>query len=62
MLLVPFKLQAFFGNLRGAKALDAIAPGDPIVSIPQAAALVVAPQARCPLPGVDQKAWKELPW
>lgn len=54
--------QAFFGELRGAKAVEDTAPEEPLVTVPRAAALVLAPQARCPLPDLDGKAWKELPW
>jgi hypothetical protein len=59
----PKLTQAYFGDLRGAAALDAIPPNEPFVTVPRSAAIVVDPRARCPCPEyVDQSFWKEAPW
>ena len=49
-ILSPKLTQAYFGDLRGAQALDSIAPDEMLVTVPKAAALVVAPSERCPCP------------
>jgi hypothetical protein len=49
-ILSPKLTQAYFGELRGAQALDSIAPDEMLVTVPKAAALVVAPSERCPCP------------
>ena len=55
--------QSFFGDLRGAEAVAAIAPDEVIVSVPRGAALVVNPRERCPCDDfVDADFWKDAPW
>lgn len=49
-LLLPLLPQAYFGELRGGQALDSIAPDEVFVTVPRSAALVVAPNERCPCP------------
>ncbi|PRW57714.1 SET domain-containing [Chlorella sorokiniana] len=62
-IISPKMQQAYFGELRGAKALDAIAPDEIFVTVPRAAAVVVAPNERCPCPDfVDAAFYKEAPW
>ncbi|KAI7838732.1 hypothetical protein COHA_007528 [Chlorella ohadii] len=62
-IVSPKVTQAYFGELRGAKALDAIAPDEIFVTVPRGAAVVVAPNERCPCPDfVDPAFYKEAPW
>lgn len=49
-VVFPKLTQAFFGELRGGKALAGIEPDEVFVTVPRAAALVVAPNERCPCP------------
>ncbi|KAL4858313.1 Histone-lysine N-methyltransferase setd3 [Chlorella vulgaris] len=62
-VVFPKLTQAFFGELRGGKALAGIEPDEVFVTVPRAAALVVAPNERCPCPEfVDAAFYKEAPW
>lgn len=54
--------QAQFGELRGAKAVEDIPADEPFITVPRAAALVVTPQQRCPVEGLDAAYWKAAPW
>jgi len=60
----PKVTQAFFGPIRGAKALDYIQPGETFITVPKPAALVVAPKERCPCPPdyIDADYYKKAPW
>jgi hypothetical protein len=60
----PKVTQAYFGDLRGAKALQPVAAGEALITVPRAAALVVEPRgSRCPCPDfVAPSYWKEAPW
>ncbi len=49
-IVSPKVTQAYFGELRGAAAVEDIAPDEVFVTVPRAAALVVAPNERCPCP------------
>jgi hypothetical protein len=49
-IVSPKLTQAYFGELRGGQALADIAPGEVFVTVPRGAALVVAPNERCPCP------------
>ncbi|KAL4418760.1 hypothetical protein ABPG77_005771 [Micractinium sp. CCAP 211/92] len=62
-IVSPKVTQAYFGELRGAAAVEDIAPDEVFVTVPRAAALVVAPNERCPCPDfVDPGFYKEAPW
>jgi hypothetical protein len=56
--------QAYFGDLRGAKALQSIEPEEAFVTVPRTAALVVGPKDKCPCPPsfVDPAFWSKAPW
>jgi hypothetical protein len=60
----PKVTQAFFGPIRGARALDDIQPGEIFITVPRPAALVVAPKERCPCPPdfIDTDYYKKAPW
>lgn len=60
----PKVTQAFFGPIRGAKALDNIQPGEIFITVPKTAALVVAPKDRCPCPPdyINVDYYKKAPW
>ncbi|KAL4457348.1 hypothetical protein ABPG75_012213 [Micractinium tetrahymenae] len=62
-IISPKLTQAYFGELRGAAAVEDIAADEVFVTVPRAAALVVAPNERCPCPDfVDPAFYKEAPW
>ncbi|EFN55457.1 hypothetical protein CHLNCDRAFT_52262 [Chlorella variabilis] len=62
-ILSPKLMQAYFGGLRGGQALSDIAADEVFVTVPRGAALVVAPNERCPCPDfVDPGFYKEAPW
>ena len=59
----PKVAQATFGGgLRGCTALAGIASGEPFVTVPRSAALVLAPGQRCPEPSLDAGYWERSPW
>lgn len=59
----PKLTQAYFGDIRGAKALDVISPTETFVNVPLKAALVVAPKEKCPCPDyIDSGYWGTGPW
>ena len=59
----PKVTQAFFGDLRGSKALQPILPEEIFVTVPRTAALVVEPTGSCPCPDfVSPSFWKQAPW
>ena len=51
-------------GLRGMAAREDVAAGEVLVSLPVAAALVVSPRERCPLPGdfCDAAFYRKAPW
>lgn len=63
-IISPKVTQAFFGGLRGGKALEQINAEEPFITLPRAAALVVSPKERCPCPPsfVDSSFWNDAPW
>lgn len=60
-IVSPKVTQAFFGELRGAAAVDDIAADEVFVTVPRAAALVVAPNERCPCPEFVDPGGERLP-
>jgi hypothetical protein len=57
-------VQATFqGGLRGVKAVQSIAAGAALVTVPRNMALMVTPQMQCPFPEfVDVQYWQACPW
>lgn len=62
-ILSPKLTQAYFGDLRGGQAVDEIDADEVFVTVARGAALVVAPNERCPCPDfVDGAFYKDAPW
>jgi len=62
-IIFPKVTQAFFGEIRGSKALLAIDAEEIFVMVPRTAALVIEPTGNCPIPDfVSSNYWKRAPW
>jgi hypothetical protein len=62
-ILFPKVTQAFFGDIRGSKALQPIEPAELFVTVPRTAALVIEPTGKCPITDfVSADYWKQAPW
>ena len=62
-ILFPKVTQAYFGDIRGSKALQSIEPGELFVTVPRTAALVIEPTGKCPITDfVSAEYWKQAPW
>jgi SET domain len=62
-IIFPKVTQAFFGEIRGSKALQPIEPAELFVTVPRTAALVIEPTGKCPITDfVSAEYWKQAPW
>jgi hypothetical protein len=62
-ILFPKVTQAFFGEIRGSKALQPIDPAELFVTVPRNAALVIEPTGKCPITDfISADYWKQAPW
>lgn len=62
-IIFPKVTQAFFGEIRGSKALQPIDTEELFITVPRSAALVIEPTGKCPIPDfVSLDYWKQAPW